>query len=55
MFGTLINITYLMIPVLQKQPKAYILNTGSMARLQALPTLNLYAASKALVNNLRGH
>lgn len=49
--GTLINLTYLMIPVLQKQPEAYILNTGSMAGLQALPTLNLYAASKVFVNN----
>ncbi len=48
--GTLINLTYLMIPVLQKEPKAYILNTGSMAGLQAIPTLNLYAASKAFVN-----
>ena len=48
--GTLINLTHLMIPVLKQQSKAYILNVGSMAGLQALPTLNLYAASKAFVN-----
>lgn len=48
--GTLINLTYLMIPFLQKESKAYILNIGSMAGLQAMPTLNLYAASKAFVN-----
>ena len=48
---TLIDLTYLMIPFLQLQPKSYILNTGSMAGMQSVPTLNLYAASKALVNN----
>lgn len=47
---TLIKLTYLLIPVLQKGHKAYILNTGSMAGLQSMPTLNLYAASKAMVN-----
>lgn len=47
---TLVNLTYLMIPVLTLQSKSYILNTGSMAGLQSIPTLNLYAASKALVN-----
>lgn len=47
---TLVNLTYLLIPILQRQPEAYILNTGSMAGLQALPTFNLYSASKALVN-----
>ncbi|MEO8853024.1 MAG: SDR family oxidoreductase [Ginsengibacter sp.] len=47
---TLVNLTYLMIPALMLQPKAYILNTGSLAGYQAMPTLNLYAASKALVN-----
>ncbi len=49
--GTLISLTYLAIPVLKQQPKAYILNTGSMAGLQAMPTLNVYAASKAFVNS----
>ena len=47
---TLVNLTYLMIPVLMIQPNSYILNTGSLAGYQAMPTFNLYAASKALVN-----
>lgn len=48
---SLVNLTYLMIPVLMRQPKSYILNTGSLAGYQAVPTLNLYAASKAFVNS----
>jgi len=48
---SLVNLTWLMIPVLVHQPKSYIMNTGSLAGLQAVPTLNLYAASKALVNS----
>lgn len=48
---TLVDITWLMIPVLMLQEKSYILNTGSLAGLQAIPTFNLYAASKALVNS----
>ena len=47
---TLVDLTYLMIPVLMLQPKSFILNTGSLAGYQAMATLNLYAASKALVN-----
>lgn len=47
---TLVNLTYLMLPNLKQQPKAYILNVGSLAGFQAIPTLSLYAASKALVN-----
>lgn len=46
-----VDLTWLMIPVLLLQPKSYILNTGSLAGLQAVPTLNLYAASKAMVNS----
>ncbi|MEO6837332.1 MAG: SDR family oxidoreductase [Ginsengibacter sp.] len=48
---TLVDLTWLMIPLLLPHPKSYILNTGSLAGLQAVPTLNLYAASKALVNS----
>lgn len=48
---TLVDLTWLMVPVLKLQPKSYILNTGSLAGLQAIPTFNLYAASKALVNS----
>ncbi|UKJ09209.1 SDR family NAD(P)-dependent oxidoreductase [Solitalea lacus] len=47
---TMINLTHLMIPVLLQQPQAYILNTGSMAGFQSIPTFGLYSASKALVN-----
>lgn len=47
---TLVNLTYLMLPNLKQRPKAYILNVGSLAGFQAIPTLSLYAASKALVN-----
>ena len=48
--GTLLHLTHLMIPILKKEPEAFILNTGSIAGFQAVPTLSLYAASKALVN-----
>ncbi len=47
---TLVNLTYLMLPNLKQREKAYILNVGSLAGFQAIPTLSLYAASKALVN-----
>lgn len=47
---TLFDLTYLMIPLLQKNHPAYILNVGSMAGLQAMASLNAYAASKAFVN-----
>lgn len=47
---TLVNLVYGMIPVLQLQPKGYILNVGSTAGFQAVPTLSLYAGTKALVN-----
>ncbi|MEO9021584.1 MAG: SDR family oxidoreductase [Ginsengibacter sp.] len=47
---TPVDLTYLMIPVLQRQPQSYILNTGSMAGFLAIPHFNLYSASKALVN-----
>lgn len=48
---TLFNITYLMLPVLKENIPAYILNVGSMAGLQAMPSLSAYSASKAFVNN----
>ena len=47
---TMVNLTYRMIPILRRQPKSHILNVGSMAGYQAMPTLSLYAASKAFVN-----
>ncbi|GAB4040929.1 SDR family NAD(P)-dependent oxidoreductase [Spirosoma gilvum] len=45
----LVELTYLFLPVLRQQPKAYILNIGSSAAYQAVPGLSLYSASKAFV------
>ena len=38
-----------MLPLLQQQPKAYILNIVSSAAYQAVPGLSVYAASKAFM------
>ncbi|WP_338869304.1 SDR family oxidoreductase [Spirosoma sp. SC4-14] len=45
----LVELTYLFLPQLRQQPKAYILNIGSSAAYQAVPRLSLYAASKVFV------
>lgn len=37
------------IPVLKQQPRAFILNVSSTAAYQAVPTLSVYAATKAFV------
>ena len=47
--NTLVNLCYLLLPELKKQPKAFILNVASTAAYQAVPTLATYAASKAFV------
>ncbi len=46
---TLVELTYLFLPQLRQQPKAYILNIGSSAAYQAVPGLSLYSASKSFV------
>lgn len=46
----LFELTYFFIPLLKQQTPAYILNVGSMAGLQAMPSVNGYAASKGFVN-----
>ena len=46
---TMVGLTHLFIPVLKKNKSAYILNTASIAALQAVPTLSVYAATKAFV------
>jgi uncharacterized protein len=46
---SLINLTYEMLPLLKLNKQAYILNVASTAAYQAVPTLSLYAASKAFV------
>lgn len=45
----LVELTYLFLPQLRQQSKAYILNIGSSAAYQAIPGLSLYAASKSFV------
>ncbi|MDB5256488.1 MAG: short-chain dehydrogenase/reductase [Chitinophagaceae bacterium] len=46
---TVVNLTYLLLPFLKKEKQAYILNIGSTAAYQAVPTLALYAASKSFI------
>ncbi|MCX6216746.1 SDR family oxidoreductase [Spirosoma sp.] len=45
----LIELSYLFLPQLRQQSKAYILNIGSSAAYQAVPKLSLYSASKSFV------
>jgi uncharacterized protein len=47
--SAMVNLTHLMLPLLKNSPRAYILNVASTAAYQAVPTLSLYAASKAFV------
>lgn len=47
--ATLVQLTYLFLPQLKKQPVAHILNIASSAAYQAVPYLSLYAASKVFV------
>ncbi|MBC6610926.1 SDR family oxidoreductase [Hymenobacter sp. BT507] len=44
-----VELTHRLLPALRRQPKAYILNVASTAAYQAVPTLSLYAASKAFL------
>lgn len=48
--ATLVDLCHRMLPILKQQPRSYILNVGSLAGFQAVPTLALYSATKALVN-----
>ena len=45
----LVRLTHTMLPVLAENKKSYILNVSSTAAFQAVPTLGVYAASKAFV------
>lgn len=47
--NAVVELTYLLLPVLKKQKKAYILNVASTAAYLAMPTLALYAASKTFI------
>ncbi|WP_311136644.1 SDR family NAD(P)-dependent oxidoreductase [Hymenobacter cellulosilyticus] len=44
-----VELTHQLMPLLKQQPKAYVLNIASTAAYQAVPTLTLYAASKAFL------
>ncbi|WBO83874.1 SDR family NAD(P)-dependent oxidoreductase [Hymenobacter yonginensis] len=44
-----VALTHRLLPTLRRQPRAYILNVASTAAYQAVPTLTLYAASKAFL------
>ncbi|MFD2721028.1 SDR family NAD(P)-dependent oxidoreductase [Hymenobacter monticola] len=44
-----VALTHALLPALHRVPKAYILNVASTAAYQAVPSLSLYAASKAFL------
>lgn len=44
-----VNLSYKLLPILRKESQAYILNVSSTTAYQALPTLSIYAATKAFV------
>lgn len=46
---TLADLCKVLLPYLQQQPRSYIMNVGSTAAYQAVPTLASYAATKAFV------
>jgi short-subunit dehydrogenase len=47
--NAVVELTYHLMPQLKKQPSAYILNVASTAAYQSVPTLALYAATKAFI------
>jgi uncharacterized protein len=49
--NTLVDLTHSLLPQLRLQQKAFILNVASTTAFQAVPTLALYAASKAFVRS----
>jgi short-subunit dehydrogenase len=44
-----VQLTYALLPLLRQAPRGYILNVASTAAYQAVPSLTVYAASKAFV------
>jgi short-subunit dehydrogenase len=44
-----VALTHALLPALHQAPKAYVLNVASTAAYQAVPSLTLYAASKAFL------
>lgn len=49
--GTLVQLTHSLLPSLKKQDKSFIMNVASTAAFQSVPTMALYAASKAFVRS----
>lgn len=49
--STLVNLTHGLLPMIRKNQQGYILNVASTAAFQAVPTMSLYAASKAFVRS----
>lgn len=49
--NTLVNLTHELLPVLKQAQKSYILNVASTTAFQSVPTMALYAASKAFVRS----
>lgn len=47
--NTVTSMCHLLLPVLLKEEKAYILNVASTAAYQAVPTLAIYSATKAYI------
>ena len=47
--NTLVELCHHMLPVLRRQPQAYILNIASTAAYQAVPAMSVYAATKVFV------
>lgn len=48
---TMVSLTYAFLPLLRQREKAFILNVGSTAAYQAVPTLSVYSGTKAFVIN----
>ena len=44
-----VALTHALLPALRQAPKSYVLNVSSAAAYQAVPSLSLYAASKAFL------
>jgi len=44
-----VQLTYALLPQLRRAPRAYVLNVASTAAYQAVPSLTVYAASKAFM------
>ncbi len=49
--NSVLQLTHQLLPLLQQQSQAYILNTSSATAFQPVPYLNVYAASKAFVDS----